>query len=98
MLVKALRDKALEEEKHPSATPTATVSPTSSFAIPEKPTARLYLTALLGGAVTIYVSMFLLKYKRGDLMLMILMPVLGVLNIYLFVLLFKSGFGFLVMR
>ena len=56
---------------------------------------KLCITGVLGGAITIYLCMFLFKYRRGDLFLMVLMPLLGVLNIYLFVLLFRSGFGFL---
>ena len=97
LLVKTLRDTEKEDEKSHIEF-TSNVSATKSPTLPEKPTRRLYLTGLLGGAVTVYVCMFLFKYKRNDLLLMVLMPVLGVLNIYLFALLFKSGFGFLVMR
>ena len=59
---------------------------------------KLCITGLLGGAITIYVCMFIFKYKRSDLLLMVVMPLLGVLNVYLWVLLFKSGFGFLLIR
>ena len=62
MLVKTLRDKELEDAKHHVSAPAVPASNNnSSFALPEKPTGRLYLTGLLGGAVTIYVCMFLLK-------------------------------------
>ena len=98
LLVKSLHDKEKEDEKRHSVTTPPTPTVNENLKLPEKPTGRLYLTGLLGGAVTIYVCMFLYKYKRNDLLLMVLMPVLGVLNIYLFALLFKSGFGFLVMR
>ena len=65
---------------------------------PEKVTGKLCITGLLGGAITIYVCMFIFKYKRSELLLMVLMPLLGVLNVYLWVLLFRSGFSFLIMR
>ncbi len=59
---------------------------------------KLCVTGLLGGAITIYVCMFLYKYKRSELLLMVLMPLLGILNIYFWVLLFKSGFSFFIIR
>ena len=65
---------------------------------PEKTSGKLLITGLLGGAITIYVCMFIFKYKRTELLLMVLMPLLGVLNIYLWVLLFRSGFSFFVLR
>ncbi len=64
---------------------------------PQKGLSKLIFTGILGGAVTIYVCMFLLKYKRSDLLLMVLMPLIGVLNIYLFVMLFKNGLTFLIL-
>ncbi len=64
----------------------------------DKNAGKLCITGLLGGAITIYVCMFIFKYKRSDLLLMVLMPLLGILNIYFWVLLFKSGFGFLILR
>lgn len=57
---------------------------------------RLVLTGFLGGAITVYLCMFLFKYRLKSLFLMLLMPILGVLNIYLYVLAFRSGFGFFV--
>lgn len=59
---------------------------------------KLVLTGALGGAITVYACMFLLKYKRSSLLLMVLMPLLGILNVYIFFLLFKSGFGFWTVR
>lgn len=59
---------------------------------------RLALTGLLGGAITVYVCMFVFKYRVRSLFLMLLMPLLGVLNIYIFVLAFRSGFTFFVFR
>ncbi|MBQ8291754.1 MAG: hypothetical protein IJX88_04530 [Clostridia bacterium] len=56
---------------------------------------KLFAAGALGGAITIYVCMFIFKYKRSNLLLMVMMPLLGVLNIYLWVILFRSGFSFL---
>ncbi|MBQ8284627.1 MAG: hypothetical protein IJX75_06050 [Clostridia bacterium] len=84
------RENASDDGYYPPAT-----SPNKP---PERNLGKLCITGLLGGAITIYVCMFVLKYKRSDLLLMVLMPLLGVLNIYLWVLLFKSGFGFLLIR
>lgn len=97
LLVKSLRDKERQADALREAEPLSLSSGTPSKQ-PEKVTGKLCIAGLLGGAVTIYVCMFLLKYKRSDLLLMVLMPLLGVLNIYLWVLLFKSGFSFLVVR
>ena len=103
LLVKSFRDKEREiqvQQEIKSLTPTSEKetpqSPSTSTA--EKATGKLCITGLLGGAITIYVCMFTLKYKRSDLLLMVLMPLLGVLNIYLFVLLFRSGFSFFLIR
>jgi len=93
LLVKSLRDKEREEEAKPVA-----VNGETPPRVPEKVAGKLCITGLLGGAITIYVCMFILKYKRSDLLLMVLMPLLGVLNIYLWVLLFRSGFSFFVIR
>ena len=57
---------------------------------------KLILTAILGGAIAIYVSMFVMKYRLKNLLLMILMPVIAVLNIYLFVTAFRSGWTYFV--
>ena len=59
---------------------------------------KLLIAGALGGAITIYICMFLFKYRRENLLLMPLMPLLGVLNLYLLILLFRFGFGVLVVR
>lgn len=64
----------------------------------EKPTGdgKLILTAILGGAIAIYVSMFIMRYRLKNLLLMILMPVIGVLNLYFFYLAYSSGIGMII--
>ena len=101
VLIKTLRDKEREAELHRQGEPlTSFEQNPQPLAKPsaDKYIGRLLVTGLLGGAITIYVCMFLLKYKRTELLLMVMMPLLGVLNIYLWVLLFKSGFRFLIIR
>lgn len=105
LLVKSLRDEEKKAELERQAAPLIDAARESA----EKPLpqngktsdrslGKLCIAGALGGAVTIYICMFLFKYKRANLLLMVLMPLLGVLNIYIFVLLFRSGFGFLLIR
>lgn len=54
---------------------------------------KLLLSGLLGGAVTVYVCMFLYRYKLNNIVLMVVLPVLAALNIYLFFLAYRFGFG-----
>lgn len=58
---------------------------------------KIILTAILGGAIALYVSMFIMRYRLKNLLLMILLPVLGVLNVYFFIVAFRSGFTFFVL-
>ena len=96
LLVKSLRDKEKQSEILRQAEPLTTNANLTTA--PEKNLGKLCITGLLGGAITIYVCMFIFKYKRSDLLLMVLMPILGVLNVYLWVLLFRSGFSFFMIR
>ena len=95
LLVKSLREKETKQEIE-NLTPPVDKPPTETQT--ERITGKLCITGLLGGAITIYVCMFLFRYKRSDLLLMVLMPLLGVLNVYLFILLFRSGFSFFIIR
>ena len=99
LLVKSLRDKERESEVYREGEPlTQAATPQVPQKQPEKYIGKLLITGALGGAITIYVCMFIFKFKRSELLLMVLMPLLGVLNIYMWVLLFKSGFSFLMIR
>ncbi len=51
---------------------------------------KLFLTALLGGAPLIFVSLLALHYRRTSMTLMILLPVLIVINVYCFFLGFRG--------
>lgn len=67
---------------------------------PERPTGdgKIILAALLGGALAVYVSMFIMRYRIKNVLFMILMPVIAVLNIYFFYLAYSSGLSFIVVR
>jgi len=56
---------------------------------------KLILSALLGGAIGIYVTMFITRFKLKNMVLMILLPVIGVLNVWFCVVAFRSGFTFI---
>ena len=53
--------------------------------------AKLLAAALLGGGAGVYAAMFITKFRTDSLLLMILVPVLIVLNLYLFFILFRNG-------
>ena len=57
---------------------------------------RLLLAGALGGAILIYLCMFLFRYRLKSLLLMIAFPLLCVLNVYTVVALFRSGFTMFV--
>ena len=103
LLVKSLRDAERQAEAQKQAeplisAPSISESPQRIERFFDRPLTKLLLTGILGGAITIYVCMFIFKYKRSDLLLMVVLPLIGVLNVYIFVLLFRSGFSFLVIR
>ena len=102
MLVKTFRDKEKQANLTAQMEPLGSVpdeNKTDGATTPHiRSTGKLCATGALGGAITIYVCMFIFKYRRTDLLLMILMPLLGVLNVYLWVILFRSGFSFFIVR
>jgi uncharacterized membrane protein YsdA (DUF1294 family) len=57
---------------------------------------KLLLAAILGGAVGIYVTMFITKYKLKNLLFMITLPVIAVFNVWFAVVAFRSVLTFFV--
>ena len=52
---------------------------------------KLIVTALLGGGAGVYAAMFLMKFRTDSLLLMLLVPVITVLNLYLFFMRVRVG-------
>lgn len=98
LLIKSLRDKERAEEREKALRAVSETPSPTEYKPPEKSSGKLFIAGILGGAITIYVCMFLLKYKRSDLLLMVFMPLIGILNIYLWIVLFKSGMNFFLVR
>jgi uncharacterized membrane protein YsdA (DUF1294 family) len=57
---------------------------------------KLLLAAILGGAIAIYVTMFITKFKTKNMLLMITLPVIAVFNVWFIILAFRSGLTFFV--
>lgn len=57
---------------------------------------KLILSALMGGAIGLYVTIFITKFKMKNMLLMVLLPVIAVLNVWFTVVAFKSGFTFVI--
>ncbi len=53
---------------------------------------KLYITGLLGGALGIYIAIFVYKYKLSNFLLMVTMPVLFAINLYILLNGFFNGF------
>lgn len=55
---------------------------------------RLLLAAALGGAAAVFVTMLVLRFRLGNAILMIALPLLAVLNVYCFYLGYRGVSGF----
>lgn len=53
---------------------------------------NLFVTAILGGALGIYVGAFVLKFRTKSLFIMVFMPVIVVLNLFLIIMGFVNDF------
>lgn len=56
---------------------------------------KLLFTALLGGSVGIIISALITKHRYKSMFIIVLMPVLAVLNGYIFYLFLSSGINYL---
>ncbi len=56
---------------------------------------KIFLSAILGGAVTLFASLLIMKYRRSSFVLMVFLPLLAVLNIFCFYLGYRSIWLFL---
>ena len=57
---------------------------------------KLFITGILGGALGVYLAMFILSYRLSNLFLMVTMPLLIVMTVYVIIVGFQGNFGFIV--
>ena len=57
---------------------------------------KLFITGMLGGALGVYIAMFILSYRLHSLFLMVTMPLLIVLTAYIVIVGFQGNFGFMI--
>ncbi len=75
------------------------ISQRNDIATDDKPVggdSKLILAALFGGSVAIYITMFILRYKLKNPVLMILLPIIAVFNVWLTIVAFRSGMNIFV--
>lgn len=65
-------------------------------ACPTPSTSKFLIAALLGGAIGIYVSMFVNKYGLDSLIMMVFIPVIAAVNVFVVFMLFQKNFWFVV--
>ena len=53
---------------------------------------KILLSGTLGGALGVFLSTFILKYRRDSIMIMVLMPILTALTVYIIAMGFISNF------
>ena len=53
---------------------------------------HLFITALLGGALGIYVGTFVLKFRTKSLFIMVFMPVIAVINLFFIITAYANDF------
>ncbi len=56
---------------------------------------KLFLTAIMGGALSIYISMFAMRYRLSSFVLMVFLPLLAVFNLYCFYMAYRMIWLFL---
>ena len=52
--------------------------------------ARLLLAAAVGGALAVFITMLVLRFRLGNLILMVALPLLAVINLYCFYLGYRA--------
>ncbi len=57
---------------------------------------RLYITAVLGGGIGIYVGMLCLKYRLTNFFLMVFIPLFICATVFLLIFAFINDFGFAI--
>ena len=57
---------------------------------------KLFISGMLGGALGVYLAMFILSYRLNNLFLMVTMPILIVLTAYIIIVGFQGNFGFVI--
>ena len=51
---------------------------------------KLFLTAVMGGAIAVYTSLLLMRFRRTSFVLMVFLPLIAVFNIWCFYLGYRS--------
>ena len=57
---------------------------------------KVFISGMLGGALGVYLAMFILSYRLNNLFLMVTMPLLIVLTAFIVIVGFQGNFGFVI--